>query len=101
MPVRALAVLLVAVALSACGDDDASAGFDADTRESFLTACVEDDADAALRGVCECTYEALLDEVPYERFVEIEEVVEAGGELPPEVVAIVDECIDEVSREQG
>lgn len=101
MPVRALAVLLVAVALSACGDDASGDGYGADTRESFLTACVEDDADAALRGVCECTYEALVDEVPYERFLEIEDAIEAGGDLPPEVVAIVDDCIDEVSREQG
>jgi hypothetical protein len=100
LPRAAVVLLVAAAAVSGCGDDPAG-DYGADTRESFLTACVEDDADAALAGVCECTYERLVDDVPYERFVEIEQAVEEGGELPPEVVAIIDDCIDEVSREQG
>ena len=99
-----LALVSIAVLATGCSDD-VEGSYDADTRASFLEACTEDDADPALRGVCECTYETMVDEVPFERFVEIEAELAAEGELAPElapeVVAILDDCIDEVSREQG
>lgn len=92
---------MVPIAVLAAGcSDDVEGSYDDATRASFLEACTEDDADPALRGVCECTYDAMVDEVPFERFVEIESELEADGTLAPEVVAILDDCIDEVSREQ-
>lgn len=96
---RRLGLLLILTVLvaAACGDDSPGEYTDA-TREAFMAACVEDDADPDLRDVCECTYERAVEELPFEEFESIEQRLARGETDVPDVISdIILDCIREVS----
>jgi len=92
--------VLVVVLGTACGGED-EAGYDEASRDAFLAACVEDDGNADLAEVCECTYEQLVRTVPFAEFAEFDRAVGAGDPLPPAVLAVIDDCISTVSRDRS
>ena len=98
-----LGLLCVAVLLfgAACGDDSPGDYTDA-TREAFMTGCVEDDSDPDLVEVCECTYDTLEADVPFEEFESIEQRLGRGQTDVPDLVAeIILDCIREVSASRS
>lgn len=97
LPVAAL-LLLLAVG---CGDDGPGE-YDAETRASFLEGCIEDDTDTDLVEVCECTYDTMEAELPYERFEAVEARLRQGSpDMPEDVASIVVGCIREVSASRS
>lgn len=99
---RAAALFAVALlALVACGDDGPD-GYDESIREAFMTGCVEDATDPNLVEVCECTYDASVDRLSFDRFRSVERTLQQGaGEVPDDVAAIIVDCIREVSARRS
>ena len=85
---RVLGAVAVAVVLGACSSPEATEYSD-DVRESFVGACT--DAGGG-EETCGCAYEAISSEVEFERFRQIEEDLEDGGEVPPEVSDLFAQC---------
>lgn len=88
-PVVAVAGLALAVLLVACGGDGDGGGTDdgygPDERSDFVEACaagagVDEDA-------CECFYDRLADEVPHDRFVEVDEQIRDDPTAVPDDIA--------------
>ena len=87
--------------LAACGDDGRD-DYDDATREAFMEACIEDDTDPDLIDVCECTYETVVEELPFERYRTIERrLAEGQSDLPDDYSQIVVDCIREVSARRS
>jgi hypothetical protein len=99
---RAAALVAVAlVALSACGDDGPD-DYDESIREAFMAGCVEDAADPDLIEVCECTYDASEEQLPFERFRSVERTLQQGsGDVPEDVAGIIVDCIRDVSSRRS
>jgi hypothetical protein len=104
-----VAVVLVAVvAVTQLGGDDDSAdddgtrttttesasGYTPQIEENFLASCTGGEVSDE---ICQCTYDKIEAEVPFDRFVEIDaELDENPDAQPPELVDIVDRCFAEV-----
>lgn len=83
------AALATLLALGGCTGQAPSAYGD-EVEENFVEGCVEADAE---ESVCTCTYEAIVDEVEFDRFKEIEESLEEGdAEVPPELTDLFAQC---------
>jgi hypothetical protein len=81
--VGALAAAAVAgVALAACGGDG-NDGYGPDERSDFVAAC----AAGASEKACGCFYDRLADEVPHERFEQVDEQIRADPTAIPDDVA--------------
>lgn len=71
--------------------------YDDASRERFVTACVADGGDE-VRPACECLYAAVTEQIPYDRFVEVDEQLtaaqQAGEEivLPEDIASLVPAC---------
>lgn len=76
------AVLLV----GACGGDDdpGPTGYSAELRAEFVVACV---AQGTPQDQCGCFYDALEEQVPFERYEEIEAAIRSGDTAVPDDVA--------------
>jgi actin-like ATPase involved in cell morphogenesis len=102
--VAAVAVIVILV-VSLGGDDDPSetgsgdgggeaGGYTAEVEQEFIAACVGEAGEAG-RASCQCTYDELEANVPFERFAELNaEVVslDEGDELPQELLDAVSAC---------
>ncbi len=98
---RLSVVALLCLLVVACGDEGPGE-YDEDVRASFLGACIEDDTDDDLVAVCECTYDTLVAELPYERFEAVESRRQQGGaDMPEDVTEIIVRCIREVSADRS
>lgn len=90
MRLRALVIVaLVAIAMTACGDDDAAVGFSETTRTRYLQGCGTANSEA----FCQCTLAELEDrftEAEYLRFA-----VDDSAELRDALVEISLACIAE------
>ncbi|HUW01533.1 MAG TPA: hypothetical protein VMW08_04190 [Acidimicrobiales bacterium] len=64
---RAAALLISAAVIAGCGSDDPG-GYDLATEQAFIDQC----AQSADRQACRCIYLRIVDEIPYERFVELD-----------------------------
>lgn len=91
--VAVAAVVVGAVALC-CGAIGAGAvadptGYDARTRAATVQACTRSGGDEA---ACACAYDALAGALPFAAFAEVDDEVTTGGELDPELVALLGPC---------
>ncbi len=96
-----LAILLASVLFLAGCSDEPPLDYSQDTRDAFLTACVDPVADELLTfRLCQCTFDRLQQEVAFARLAEIEKLLADNPDtapLPEEVAQIVADCIvDEV-----
>jgi hypothetical protein len=71
--------------------------YDDASQQRFVTACVADGGEQ-VRAACTCLYTAISEQIPYDRFVEVDEELsaarEAGEEivLPDDIAALVPAC---------
>lgn len=105
-PRRLLLALAVAAVglLAACGQEgSAPDSYGATTQDNFLEGCIDgltaDDREGeALSGdeaeqVCQCTYDGIVEEIPFEDFQEIyDEQREEPQALDERIRAIADRC---------
>lgn len=98
-----LAGALSLVVLAGCTGVQKDAGSYRDTEEDFLAGCIQTaEADNALDGAtaiespenyCQCAFDAIVDNVKFDRFKEINGALrEEGGELPTEITDAFDGC---------
>jgi hypothetical protein len=104
--VAAVAVIVILV-VSLGGDDDPSEtgsgggggggggeGYTPEVEQEFIDACVGQAGEAG-RSNCQCTYDELEANVPFDRFAELETQLasfEEGDELPQELLDAVTAC---------
>jgi hypothetical protein len=106
--VAAVAVIVILV-VTLGGDDDPVAtgsgdgggggggggaeGYTAEVEQDFIAACVGQAGEAG-RASCQCTYDELEANVPFERFAELESELASSDsdELPQELVDAVTAC---------
>jgi hypothetical protein len=101
--VRALIVSCLLLGFAgACGGDDGPEDYTGAVRAGMLEGCAEDDTDADLIEVCECTYETLTDELSFAEFEGMEDRLAQGEErLPAALADAIRTCIRSVSGERG
>ena len=85
---RVLGAVAMAVVLGACTESGATE-YSEDVRDSFVSACTDAGGN---EETCGCAYESISSEVEFERFRQIEEDLEDGGEVPPEISDLFAEC---------
>jgi hypothetical protein len=81
---------LAAALLVACGDDR-STGYDERVEAEFLQACTS----ATPEPVCRCLYDRIVDEVPFERFEEVDRRLSDPDALPADIEALAVRCATE------
>ena len=91
---RGMGAAGVLLLLTACGGDgggDSRArGYSPELRAEFVVACV---AQGTGQDQCGCLYDELEDQVPFERFEEIEEAIRSGEtEIPDDVAGLAAAC---------
>jgi hypothetical protein len=89
------ATLLVVAALAACGGDDGSSdGYGPEGRADFVEACSAGmDAEA-----CGCFYDRLEEDVPYERFEEVDRALrDDPTAIPDDIADLAVRCSAEAS----
>lgn len=76
----------------ACGDDGSS-GYSDETRNEFVSQCTAGAGDSA-RDMCECSYEAITDNMSFEEFERYDEALsdDPSAEIPAEVTDAMTEC---------
>lgn len=76
---------------SACGGDDPGpTGYSAELRAEFVVACV---AQGTPQDQCGCFYDALEEQVPFERYEEVEAAIRSGEtEVPDDVAGLAAAC---------
>lgn len=112
MSTKRLAVLIVVVVgafaltlgvvLATRGDD--SSGYDDDTAAAFLADCTDEGGDD-VAPACECWYDAIVDEIAYDRFeqvsaklvAQLEKDPEAAPDIPDDFLALLAPCRIEVT----
>ncbi len=87
--VAAVAASALALVLAACGGGSSSDGYGPDEREDFVEAC----APGASEEACGCFYDRLADEVPHERFEQIDDQIRDDPRaIPDDIAALAIEC---------
>ena len=83
------ATLLLA---SACGGDD-DEGYTDEMRSTFMSQCTGG-AGSDAEDMCGCTYDALVETMPFEDFKEYDDAVrdDPSAALPAEVTAAMTDC---------
>ena len=92
---RALVMLLaLALVAGACGDDDGGSGFSSETRDAYMSGCVEDGNEA----FCDCTLDELEKVFTEEEFEDFALNAAASGleEPPEEFMEAITNCIGEL-----
>lgn len=84
------ALLLVAVA---CTDTTDREAWTDEVRDNFLAACEESSDGQA--DYCACVLTDLEDTYTLAEFEEIEQHLDAGGEVPGELQATIDTCVEQ------
>lgn len=78
------------------GDADEQTDYDEAVAERFLSVCTQDAADlgfAAPAEFCRCSYERIVAEIPFDRFVQMDAAMrEDPGAVPDEIDRIRTDC---------
>ncbi len=89
-----VAVVLVVSACTPSGQPD---DYDTTTQENFIEACEANGAEQAtdVAAVCQCSYDAIVDQIPFEDFESFDEELRDDINAPfdDQVSAIVADCI--------
>jgi hypothetical protein len=71
------------------------------TRTNFMRGCTEEAEGVNVSNpqeYCDCSYKAIVKDIPYDEFKKINsELSDDPAPLPPEMVRIRDTCIDQTS----
>ena len=91
-------VVVAALLVTACSDDPPD-GYGADVEESFLETCRSGSGED-LTDVCQCIYDRVEAEVPFEEFRSVDEALaeDPTSDLPPEFVDIYTDCVLEAAE---
>lgn len=94
MRLRWLVAGFAGVVLLACGsDDDSDRGptdYSPELRAEFVVACV---AQGTAQDQCTCLYDELEDQVPFDRYEEIDAAIRSGSdEIPEDIAALAASC---------
>lgn len=90
MIVRSLVAGTVALSLCACGGDDGPDGYNADLRARFVVDCV---AQGTPQDQCECLYDGLEEEIPFERYEQLDEAIRSGSsDIPTDIADLAATC---------
>jgi len=78
---------------SACGGDDEPSSYTDEMRSDFMSECTAGAGDGA-EDVCGCTYDALVDTMPFDEFREYDEAIrdDPSTPLPAVVTDAMTEC---------
>ncbi len=83
--------VVAGAALAACGGGDGDSGYGPDERADFVEACSA--GSAATTEACGCFYDRLADEVPYERFEQVDEQIRTDpSAIPDDIADMAVEC---------
>jgi hypothetical protein len=97
-PLRSLLVAAAALLLlGACtGRPPTPTGYGETTEKNFMEGCLESARDEGVtdaQGYCQCSYEAIVDDIPFDQFKEINsDLSETPDSLPDEMQAIAERC---------
>lgn len=73
----------------ACGGDDSPEGYGPDERADFVAAC----APGASERACGCFYDRLAEEVPHERFEQVDEQIRDDlSAIPDDIADLAVDC---------
>lgn len=92
-----LAVGLLTFGVSACGAETPTE-YSAENRDAFMAACVDGPVDGIYQQrVCLCVYEEAETNIPFERFLEIEDQLTdvENPDLPEDLLELVAQCVIE------
>jgi hypothetical protein len=78
---------------SACGGDDEPTAYTDEMRSDFMSQCTTGAGDGA-EDMCKCTYDALVETMPFEDFKAYDEAIsdDPATALPAEVTEAMTEC---------
>ena len=75
--------------LTACSGG--AGGYGRDTQGAFMETCVHKEQQP--EQICRCTYDAIRQRIPFERYVEIDkELQKDPNAVPDEILSIVNDC---------
>lgn len=81
--------MTVALAIVACGGDDAPEGYGPEERADFVEAC----APGASEQACECFYDRLAEQVPHDRFEQVDEQIRDDlSAIPDDIADLAVDC---------
>jgi hypothetical protein len=93
VPLLAVALLALALGLSACGGGDGGGNdYPDEVVENFVTNCAAQPG--ATESACECAIDELQGRMSFEEFEAAEQALVTGGEVAPELHAVIEECKD-------
>lgn len=84
-------------AIAACSPDEPT-DYTAENSDGFFAACLQAPEDSFLQAkLCQCVFDNAVLEIPFERFVEIDETLTLDplAPLPDELTAIMARCVIE------
>jgi hypothetical protein len=77
-------------------DEDPPTTYDAEIEENFISTCTADAEDLGFDqpdGFCDCVYSGIRQDVPFDRFLEIDEALRTDpGDVPPVIGRIRTRC---------
>ena len=86
---RLLALLLVVGVLCACSEG--SNGYGAGTEAAFMETCAVHEQQP--RDICGCIYEKITQQIPYDRYVELDKQMQKDDKfVPDELISIAAVC---------
>ena len=87
-------LLALAVVLAGCGDDKPD-DYDAEVEDNFVRDCVEQNSGENAEAVCQCAYDKFREEIPFDRFSEVDEELQDDPEttLPDDFVNLYTDCV--------
>ncbi len=95
MVVLGTVALAGTTSLAACSGG--ASGYGRDTQGAFLETCVNKEQQPD--SICRCTYQAITQQIPFDRYVEIDKQLQKDPtSVPDELLKIVADCATQVSN---
>lgn len=89
------------ILLASCGGDDELDEYGPEHRAAFVEDCTTDDVGTQ---TCRCFYDRLTIEVPFDRFVELDEALrepDTATDLPEDIAVMATGCAAQNQRTDG